>query len=653
MKANSQKGLNYITLVLGLCLIVLPFVGSDSVLDETLTPRFIFLNFTSLLLMVPIFFRKNDAHHLKYLKWGLPLVLLSLLYVLSVGYSHTTSDALYWSVKVSSYAIFFVVISKHQFEKKILWKNLSFFAMGSIFIAWMLMLQDINSIGGLGFLESNSIIHQIDGSFGHKNLFSSFLLILSGVIALTYHQHKKSFQYVILSILLINLFFFVFLQSKAVVFGMLVSFLMLLVPWFKSLKHPKRGLIFLSISFVFALVVFGLKYEKINDVLFTGSLQERIWVWENTVQMISENPIQGVGAGSFQIFFPKYGLEQFSVVNPQISLAYQTFQRPHNDYLWIFAEVGILGLLFYLLFFGKFLHRSFQMMKDKNESIRKTSFIFVFFMVAYLVVSFFDFPWERSEHQMVLMLLLVSIIPQNHEKMDKVKKIRMKELILFSLLSIIILFNFYFLSQRLSVEKKSKVIVNAHASQNWSQIKSEFSEVDPFFYEINNFSIPTIWYLGVAEFANNNIDGAFLSFKKAYELSPYQIHVINNYAGSVLKKGDFNKSIELYNEALSINPSHREILLNKSVAFFQKDSMDKAFHTFIEIDYNPEWSALYNKAFPLIFNKYLDHLMEENPQGYIKSWENIKADDSLKKVVVYEYHNNKKDWKDFLNIYNY
>jgi len=57
-----------------------------------------------------------------------------------------------------------------------------------------------------------------------------------------------------------------------------------------------------------------------------------------TIEMVKDNPVIGVGAGNWMINYPVY-YAQYQ------GLEFKNWRRPHNDYIWILAEKGFLGLI--------------------------------------------------------------------------------------------------------------------------------------------------------------------------------------------------------------------------------------------------------------------------------------------------------------------
>ncbi len=77
-------------------------------------------------------------------------------------------------------------------------------------------------------------------------------------------------------------------------------------------------------------------------------------------------------------------------------------------------------------------------------------------------------------------------------------------------------------------------------------------------------STPLPWYKGVANFSLGNIEGAFDDFKRAYEIHPNHIHVLNNLGTCYAVLGDYKRAAECYQKVLAISPGYKETLINLS-----------------------------------------------------------------------------------------
>jgi tetratricopeptide (TPR) repeat protein len=86
--------------------------------------------------------------------------------------------------------------------------------------------------------------------------------------------------------------------------------------------------------------------EAINHLLNFKSVRGRLWMWVVTWAMIKGAPWGGHGLGTFGLQFPLYQAQTYSHERAAPFMANASFTSyAHNDYLQLWAEVGLLGLL--------------------------------------------------------------------------------------------------------------------------------------------------------------------------------------------------------------------------------------------------------------------------------------------------------------------
>jgi O-antigen ligase len=74
------------------------------------------------------------------------------------------------------------------------------------------------------------------------------------------------------------------------------------------------------------------------------SVVERLALWKKTLGLIADHPVLGVGVGHWKIAWASQGLSGL----PQQDMSVM-HTRPHNDWLWVFSEIGLLGGTAYIL----------------------------------------------------------------------------------------------------------------------------------------------------------------------------------------------------------------------------------------------------------------------------------------------------------------
>lgn len=110
--------------------------------------------------------------------------------------------------------------------------------------------------------------------------------------------------------------------------------------------------------------------------------------------MIGEKPFLGIGIGNFVFHSQNYqaflraAKKIFSLSEYQDKgIPDWLFQPVHNIYLLIAVEIGLAGLLFFLLFIGKILFKGIQT-EFKKKSKGNLCFLFLFF--CFLLLGLLD-----------------------------------------------------------------------------------------------------------------------------------------------------------------------------------------------------------------------------------------------------------------------
>lgn len=143
----------------------------------------------------------------------------------------------------------------------------------------------------------------------------------------------------------------------------------------------------------------------------------RLTVWKNTLKMLADSPVAGVGAGNWQHVYPDYDGGEW--IRGQTEP-----QRPHNDFLWILAETGLVGGVAYgwiLLSCAALLVRSLLCCGRRESSGEETpdrrpagchtieALGIGLGVLALLGHSLFSFPSERPAASMLIWMGLGSI----------------------------------------------------------------------------------------------------------------------------------------------------------------------------------------------------------------------------------------------------
>ena len=148
-------------------------------------------------------------------------------------------------------------------------------------------------------------------------------------------------------------------------------------------------------------------WDRIKEVSISKDKPEstRIRLWLTSVNMIKDKPIWGIGLGNFSRLFDRYKVEGF----------YDTTCHPHNDFLNVAVNSGILGLLAYLWIWVAFFRSTLRSVRrgEKRTFVRAAQIAGMAAITGFLVASLFQCYYTDAEVNMLLMFVLGSTMILN------------------------------------------------------------------------------------------------------------------------------------------------------------------------------------------------------------------------------------------------
>ena len=643
--------------------ILLPFVFSSAILDPFLIPRSLFT--ICFLLFVLLFLWSKKRIDFRYLD-NISLKLLASFFICSIitfSQSWLISESLFTLSRQLIIAVFFiltfVLLSENIIRKESLIKSVIFFGITALTITLLAILN--KTINGQHLLAQ---VDTLTGTFANKNLLSSILFLCLPFYFIGFSYQRKIRIIATIAIVL-TIFILVVARTRTVLLALLVFLGLLLFRILKNKFTPtaaiKKTTLLISISSLAMLMIFyfvkNFQNSSFNKSIFntyfermisSDTLNTRILFWKNSILMFKENFLFGVGPGNWQIYFPKYGLNNFTrpdVVNGLVSV-----QNPHNDFLWILCENGIVGFIFYFGFVFYSLYQAFWLFKNSENQSEKKNFYYLFCgIIGYLIISFFDFPSSRIEHQVVFMVFL-AIINHSYFKERKITENFRAKFYLPFLLIICLGFSLLISLKRFESETHVFKIETLQSKNNWDKIISETNFAKNKFYEIDSKLFPMEWYQGLVCINKNDYPKSLELFKKAYEKNPYNINVINNYAGSLELNDNRKKAIKYYHEALVISTNFENARLNFAACYYKEKDFEKAFLIIDKLDINNS-NLNYKNILGPILKKKIELIIKSlnDKKGSFIGLENLNNNDYLIQLYI-QSKRKKSTFEDFIKI---
>lgn len=374
------------------------------------------LNILFLIISALIFFRK-DIFFFKYYLLD-KVIILFFFFVLITGFYNDISigidnDDFYFrgffyttikSVLFFKYLLMYFVI-KFLIEKEII--NIKYFffscAISSIFVCFDIIYQFINGKDIFGY-EANRSIRKLAGPFGDELIAGGYIqrfsLFSFFVMPLFLKNNLNKFSYIVVPIMLILFLTGLILSGNRMPF-ILFLFLFSLIIIFQS---QTRKFLFPFLIIASILFFIGIKFNEnvrnnfnnfyVQISKMTVVLKDFNLDPDNTPQYFKE----------FQSFYGPWssnkfiggGIKNFRYYchNPDYKINQSGFicnMHPHNYYLEILTETGLIGLIMLLIIFMQTLYHSFfkkyfTTSKLQNNNLI-TPFIFLFIVEIFPIKS--------------------------------------------------------------------------------------------------------------------------------------------------------------------------------------------------------------------------------------------------------------------------
>jgi O-antigen ligase len=394
---NNKTGL-YLILLLRPCLDY--FTGSKIIFWRfSFNLAGIFAGLTIILSLFVILknLKKNSKAPLKkaWIIFLIPL-LLSLFFTSAIR-TGITEIARYISIILIFYSAFLLTENNKDLAKTIKIIILSAI-IPSIAAVWQYLAKT-----GLT-IPFEGVYNRVYGTFAHPNLLAFYLLLAISLCLVVFLVSEKK-QITILFYGLLSILFLIslgFTYTRSAWIGLALIVFML------GLTRYRK---FLLIA-VLAMIIGYFSIEQINTRLssFTlkdpsSSVQWRLNLWKDEARLISKKPLFGYGAGtSDDVILRDRGSEAGS-------------SAPHNDYLRIALEAGLIGLGAFLAFIFLVLKNLFLQYKKQTKPRLKTLSFVVFILIGgFYLISFGDNILANTALQWALWALLGGMLANKQLK---------------------------------------------------------------------------------------------------------------------------------------------------------------------------------------------------------------------------------------------
>ena len=657
---------NLLTIFLKLLLIIVPLLVNKYVYDFRVNQETGLKLFT--LIVIAVWLVKiinSEEYFLKKTKLDLPLILFSLVLVLSLFISKTKTVSLQEFIILLSYILIFFLITNN------LNKKADFNSFIHLFFIISLLVSIYTIIQYYGIDPYLSDLQYLTSTIGQKNWISNYLAMIFPV-AFSYfllEQTKKNriLYFFLLSIIYVTL---MICQSRGIwisisltlIFGI---YIIIKFKLYEIFKKNKKCLFLLLVTFLVITIIYSVD-NPLNKSAITvpqraistfdeqdPSINTRLLMWKTTFEIIKEKPLLGSGIGTFKMNYLDYQAE-FLKDNPYYVKYSGKAGEAHNEYLQIWAELGIIGLGIFigiiLMFYNLIIN---YLKKVDNNKDKIIVFGLVLGITCFLIHCLFTFPLHVPALGITFFALLgLTVIytrkinlpktdSDNGQKEFKLKykgiKIALTILVLVFMIWVINLVAikpyiaelYYFKGMRYNVDKNyTKSLPNLqyavqldpyngrilHALGTTYYNLNIFSKAEEILQEAKKYMIDvnTFYILGLNYSKLTMFEKAEKEFKHAIYLDPKFNKAYIDLAYMYAQQKEYDKAIIEWNKILEIDPDFSEkynVLYFIGLAYNKKEKPDRALEYFIQaLQLAPEGSPIIEEIEKEIYDIYRSNL---------------------------------------------
>ena len=590
LNSPGRNGTNRIEAgLLAVLIFLMPLLYLSKTIDPVMTIRMLFLNFILLLVNIMIICRiRVYKEHFSIFRQFIFYAFAGYLLIsaLSLTQAINVSEGIFdLSKLIMFFALLIAGTLMLNFNEKNIILVCKTIIVISVIVAGIGMMQFF--FNKMYFIPGASVVYS---TFTNRNLFASILMISLSFSLYGYYTFSRFWSMISLVSICFDFFIFIVVKTRSVMFGIIFSLVVIFFVYLKNKQRLKKTLLSRKsavliglIIIIIVLALLSLKSENIRktsigrkDLSSPGTLNIRWKAWEKTVPMIAEYPWLGVGIGNWKIMLTKYGVSGMKTEQGKY-----LYLRPHNDFIWVLAEIGVFGFLFFLAIFVLLIYYLLKVISRSTELNDVLFSLFLLFGICgYIIDSSFCFPKERIYHS-VIFTLMISITAIKYNKYFPARKSKKTAfpavLMIFNtlLLSSLLFYCYY----RLKSEIHLYFSMQARRVMDHRVQITALSEIDTRLYNMSPTGIPIHWFRGIAFYELNQIELAFQDFSEAYQNHPHHIYILNNLASCYEIMGDHEKAIEFYNKVLNISPNFEESIINLSAVYYNMQDYAKAYET--------------------------------------------------------------------------
>jgi O-antigen ligase/tetratricopeptide (TPR) repeat protein len=380
-------------------------------------------------------------------------------------------------------------------------------------------------------------IGSITGNHGNKNVMAASLLIKFPFIVWIIVRSKILVRVLCSFVLLLGTIALFLLSTRSTFVGLAIIIILFAATTFyfrgkKDIKESLGRMVFFVLPVVVAFFISNLiianatdtAEESIMNGAVTARIQSiklennassgRLHLWEGAIDYATKHPFMGAGYGNWKLASIPYEKE----FTNDLFVPYHS----HNDFLEMFADLGIVGGLCFGLMFLLFPIYAFTIWRNKNaKAFHLPATISFMAVTCYAVDAFLNFPAERTAMQTMLAISAALVwIPLGHLKSTPIHSKKSWVPMVYLVLAISLILPSIYIAKltydSLKVQKYVMGEIDADPKMDLNEVKEGLPSIP----NLSTSTLPIPALIARYEFRDKHYDEALRLLRESDNVNP-------------------------------------------------------------------------------------------------------------------------------------
>ena len=459
--------------------------------------------------------------------------------IISVGYAINPTEAIVCLARLAStffiYTNFAILLYKKDIK--------SYYLPISVLISLVLFYDSIAVISSFTKNAKTMLLDQnilsLMGKNGNKNVMAASLLIKFPFVLWLIINHKSFIKVVNIGVLFFGVVALFIMNTRSTYVGLAIIFLIYSITtvFFVGIINKTKAALqvayflgpivvgFFVANLLLANAVelqgyqggYGTVTKRAGDITIQSEQGSRIHLWSGAIDYATKHPLVGAGYGNWKLASIPYEKE----FTNDLFVPYHC----HNDFIEMFADLGIIGgVTFGLMFLLVPIFTIKMWRKSEFKPYHLTATISFMAVTCYAVDAFLNFPAERTAMQTMLAVsAALAFLPISHINKTKVTGSILNKsvpLIFYFISLLLIVPSIYVAKQTYDSLKIQKYVmgeIDTDPKMALDEVKSSF----PAIPNLSTSTLPIKGLIARYEFRDKHYDEALRLLKESENDNPY------------------------------------------------------------------------------------------------------------------------------------